>query len=280
MVLTQEDKEWIQNAFKTSVGDLESKMSTAISTLGKRVVRVEQAYGMVTRAARTVAVDQARKNHARLLQEMFDSSEILAVPTLVDGEGGKRTRGAIKCDLEKVQAFIAEHDDDYDVELAPKLGFRLVHNSRSAQKRRKAGALVFKNVKKKAEEELGLHLQYDKPVELRGLQASAQKFMAALKRAGGSLVESSQVRGGYLLVNGIRLAPEYLVPQKFRWDRLMSCALDKIRNWGPSTSVSPEQGFMYDIFCSEFTADLGIVELDDLLVDDEPMPVARPSGAC
>jgi hypothetical protein len=52
------------------------------------------------------------------------------------------------------------------VELAPKLGFRLVHGSRSAQKRRKAVASVIKNAREKAKEELNLHLQYDKPWEL------------------------------------------------------------------------------------------------------------------
>ncbi len=265
MVLTKEDKEWIQNAFQTALGNTEFSLKSALEKQGKRVTRVEEAFGVISRAARTVIVENARKNHARLVQEMFDGSDILAVPLLSSAEAGGRPRGMPSCELAAVQDFAdGVAADEYDVELAPKLGFRLVHKSRSSQKRRKSGAQVLKHGKERAKETLQLHLQYDKPFELRKIQGLAQKFASKLKKSGDGLVSSAEVRGGFLAVNKVRLAPEYLVPQMHRWEALIGITLDRVRNWGSATPASTELGFLFDVFGSEFATDAGVIELDEI----------------
>jgi hypothetical protein len=276
MVLSEEDKEWFQNAFTNSLTKVENllqTLSTSITHLGKRVLRVEQAFMDLSKVAKTKVVEAARKEHERLVREMFDGSEILAVPTLVTGEGGKLTRGSISagCTREKVQEFVDGYDSEYDIELAPNLGFRLVHQSRSAQKRRKSAAEVIKHARDAAKKQLNLHLQYDKPFELRSIQGKAQKFLSKLKREGKDLVVSAQAKGGYLLVNDVRLAPEYLVPEPHRWSGLIGLILSKLRGGSGRAPVAPEQGLLYDVFGNEFACDAGIFHLSDIPLDDTPM---------
>ncbi len=265
MVLSKEDKEWITSAFENSLKSLTEKHHA----LGKRVTRTEQAFDELSRRARHNVVEAAKKNHARLVQEMFDGSDILAVPSLVDGEGGKKTRGPVPCAASQVEAFLADYDGEYEVELAPKLGFHLVHSSRSAQKRRKDGGHILKHAKQDAMEKLGLHLQYDKPFGLREIQGRAQKFLAALQREGKGLVTDSKAKGGYLLVNEVRLAPEYLIPSMHRWNGLIGQVLTKIRGWGSRAPNSPDTGVMFDVFGFEYAADQGVFDISDLPLDEE-----------
>jgi hypothetical protein len=271
MPLTQEDKDWLSTKFESFENSLKS-LTTSHHAMGKRVTRVEHAFDELSRLARLKVVEAAKKNHARLVQEMFDGSEILAVPSLVDGEeGGAKVRGAIPCDVGKVEGFLSGYGGEYDVELAPKLGFRLVHTSRSAQKRRKDGGHILKNAKEDAKTKLGLHLQYDKPFELRVIQGKAQKFLASLKREGRGLVVSTSARGGCVYANDVRLAPEYLVPEMHRWNGLIAQILTKIPGWGTRVPNSPNNGVMYDMFGFEFAADQGIFDLADVRSDDYEM---------
>ncbi len=271
MVLKKEDKEWFASTYQTSLQNVQALLENLLSTItnmGKRVVQVEQAFGELTNVARTRVVDAARKNHTRLVQEMFDGLDILVVPTLVDGPDGKRTRGSITCDQDAVVKFFSDYDGGFEVEFAKKLGFWLVHPSRSAQKRRKDAAAIIKHAKEEAKEKLGLHLQYDKPFELREIQACSQKFLAAVKREGKGLVLAMQVRGGYILVKDVRLAPEYLVPAMHRWSGLVDIVLGKLRQWGSRPPVGPENGVLFDVFGAEYAADQGIFSLSDIGADE------------
>ncbi len=264
-MLTQEDKEWIKSAFETSMKSLTERHQA----LGKRVNRTEQAFDELARVARQSAVDAAKKNHAKLVQEMFDRSDVLALPSLVDDGGGKMTRGPVPCDSSRVETFFANYDGDYEVELAPKLGFRLVHKSRSAQRRRKDGGHILKHAKADALEKLGLHLQYDKPFGLREIQGKAQKFLAALKREGKGVVSSVGAKGGYLHANDVRLAPEYLVPSAHRWNGLVGQVLTKIRGWGSRAPNAPDTGVMFDVFGFEYAADQGVFDLSEFPLDED-----------
>jgi hypothetical protein len=119
---------------------------------------------------------------------------------------------------------------------------------------------------------LGLYLQYDKPHELRLLQKEAYKFLSVVKRQGGDLVQSKQLKNGFLVINGVRIAPEYLVPGPARWDFLVDAILQKIRSWKNKTPPSPEYGVLTDAFGYAYTAGKGVFDLDDIPEDgDEPM---------
>jgi hypothetical protein len=267
MVLTQEDKDWFKQALDASM----SSMSKTVSALGKRVVRAEQAFEELSRVSRMNIVASARKEHAKLVQEMFNGSDILAVPSLVDNGDGGRTRGAVSCDQQTVAQFFRDYEGDYEVELAPKLGFRLVHQSRSAQKRRKDGASVLKHAKENAKNSLKLHLQYDKPFQLREIQGKAQKFLGTLKREGKELISSVSAKGGYLYANDVRLAPEYLVPESHRWSSLVGQILVKIRGWGTRVPISPEFGVLHDVFGAEFAADRGVVDINEIPIEEDEL---------
>jgi hypothetical protein len=271
MTLTQEDKTWLADALKSTKSDLctaitntETKLGSAISGIGKRTSRLEHAFSLLSRAARTGVVEHAKRQHETLLQRMFDDANLLLISPLHAGHDGRMVRGPVGCDVNKIKEFVDKYATGFDVELNKTVGFRLVHSSRSAQVRRKAAAGLLKHAKKDAEDELGLSLQYDKPWDLREKQTLAHKFLAALKNNSGGVVVSKTVKSGFLVVNDIRLAPEYLVPKMHRWDNLLKLVLQKVRGWGNRAPLSPETGAMADVFGAEYAADHGVFDLDAL----------------
>jgi hypothetical protein len=263
MTLTKEDKDWFADALKKTKHDLQQSFHNATSELGKRVYRLEHAFNLVSRAARSQAVEKAKNEHASLLRCMFDKADLLLIPPF---EGGARKM--VIRDTAAVQSLVAEYDDKYEVELNKTMGYRLVHTSRSAQVCRKAGASMIKHMKKEAMEKLGLVLQYDKPWELRLRQTAAHKFLSGLKSIGGTLVSDVTVKAGFLVVNGVRLAPEYLVPEQHRWDALQKLVLQKICSWGSRVPTSTDVGLLTDFSRAEYAADRGIFDLDTLSLND------------
>ncbi len=263
MVLSEEDKNWFKEALYTEI----KKLGSSLDNMGKRVVRLECAFGLLARASRTAVVENAKKNHAKLLDKMFTDSDLLVLPKLVGGEG-RKSRAQVDWTTTDVEAVVNKYNDKFEVELA-KVGFRLVHSSRSAQRRRKEGATFLKHAKATVEADLGMILQYDKPYELREIQTAAHKFLALLKKTGGSVITETGVKGGYLLVNGVPLAPEFLVPRLHRWKGLADFAVEKFRAWGKKQPEQSDAGVMYDTFCEQFAADAGVFDLRDVRVDDD-----------
>jgi hypothetical protein len=131
MSLKKEDKEWFLDALKQQSQDLEA----LIDKLGKHVFRLETAFGLLARPSRAAIVDGAKKNHAKLLVSMFHASDLLALPFVEDGPGGLRSRQPVRCDSAAVQQLVDQLNDDFKVDLA-KVGFRLIHTSRSSQRHR------------------------------------------------------------------------------------------------------------------------------------------------
>ncbi len=268
MALTKEDKEWIVNALNQTKTDIENTMKTSMFTMGKKVCRLEHAFSLISRAARTAVVDRAKKEHADQLRQMFDDANLLLIAPMSAGHDGVRARGPVGCDTTKIAAFVRQYDEGFDVELNRTVGFRLIHKSRSAQVRRKAAAKLLKHAKEDAKTQLGLNLQYDKSWELRQTQTHAHKFLTTLMNDGGGLVRTKSVKG-YLEVNDIRLAPEYLVPQSHRWGNLIKLVLQKIRGWGSRVPLAASDvGLMSDVFGAEYAADHGVFDLDDLPLSD------------
>jgi hypothetical protein len=263
MPLTQEDKEWFREALNETKKELHDAINDSTADLGKRVARLEHAFSLLSRSARFEVVERAKKEHGLLLRQMFDEAALLLIPPFNSG-----SRAAVRCSMKQVQDLVKQHDEDYEVELNKSVGYRLVHNSRSAQTRRKAGASLLRALKQEAPDKLGLNVQYDKPWELRGVQTTAHKFLKSLKNDSGGLVTSATVRGGFLLVNDLRLAPEFLGPSTSRWGNLFPIILKKIRGWGSRPPASVDTGLLTDVFGAEFAADRGVVDLDDLPLSD------------
>jgi hypothetical protein len=105
-----------------------ASLSTTITALGKRVVRLEHAFGLLVGAARSAVVEGAKKNHARLLEKMFHESDLVAMPPVEKDGEGRPTRAALTCDIAAVKEAVTRQDGNFEVELA-KVGFCLVHQS-------------------------------------------------------------------------------------------------------------------------------------------------------
>jgi hypothetical protein len=210
---------------------------------------------------------------------MFNESSLLVVSPLVEGRGGKMSRPVPTCsqaDIKKVIDKIAALQDvKYEIEPTD-AGYRLLMASWSPQTRRRSAAAFISHARKSFETELGLYLQYDKPYELRVIQREAYKFLAVVKKAGGTSITTKELKGGFIVINGVRFAPEYLVPGPYYWDRLADDVVKKVKSWRGRPPSSPEHGVMSEVFEQFFAAHKGVVELDDISLDvDTEMQTAN-----
>jgi hypothetical protein len=130
---------------------------------------------------------------------------------------------------------------------------------------------VIQAARKELQDTLGLLLQYDKPHELRMLQREAHKFLAVVQKRSRGAVESKQLKDGFLVINGVRFAPEFLIPGHGRLDALADEVIKKIRAWKGRTPTSPATGLMTDYFGYVFAEEQGIVELEIDTDDDDYM---------
>jgi hypothetical protein len=275
MPLDQADKDWIvdamQKAVENKTKELEQKLDNLGPNLGKRVDRLESAFGLMARAARTALVSGAKQRHEQALRGMFDDSALLLIPPLQEDQLGKMSRTPVSCTREQVQAFVADCDAEVplEVELAKPTGFRILVSSFSPQTRRRVAAQFVKDCKKKALDDLNLLLQYDKPFEIRNLQRSAHKLLGIVKSISNGAVTKKSVKGGYLYVNDVRLAPEYLVPDSSRWDTFAGTLAEVVRQWrGKPPGNYPKDGLLYDLFGAEFAAGCGVFDLNDVQSED------------
>jgi hypothetical protein len=271
MPLSDADLTKIGELFDTKFKTIQENFTSALDKLGKRLSRVESGFALLADVARKVVIEEAHNNHDRLLRGTFDKSDLLALPLLVDYPQGGKTREAVMCSADDVAALIAEevgNNTRVEVELAKPAGFRILVSSRSPQTRRRVAGGIMKKCKSLLDTKYKLHLQYDKPFELRALQKKGHKFLGTVKRYGGSGITSTEAKQGFLLVNGVRIAPEYLVPANRHWDKLVDMVKTKIRGLGPHAIV-PECGCLYDVFGSALAADKGVFDLDDIPVDED-----------
>jgi hypothetical protein len=276
MPLSDADLNKIGELFDTKFKTVESSFKATIEQMGKRLHRLEVGFNDMSRVARSTVIANARKDHDRLLRSMFDESTLVAVPPLTEDQSGNFSRPAAPCTQQDVKNKIANIvGDTVKFEVEPsKVGYRILMASFSPQTRRKMAAQVIKEVRKDMSDTLGLYLQYDKPYELRLLQKQAYKFLSVVKKRGGEAIQSKQLKNGFIIINGVRIAPEYLVPGQGRWDHLADVVVQKIKSWKGRATISPEGGALTDVFGYAFAADRGVFELDDVEVesdDTEPM---------
>jgi hypothetical protein len=271
MPLTKEDLESIGQLFDQKVKSLNDSFKESLENMGKRVRKLEDYVSDMARVARRAVIEIARDKHDSLLRSMFDESTLVAVPPLQQGQEGKMSRPVAACSIDDVRNKLSNVvGADIKFELEPtNVGFRIMLASFSAQARRKSAASIVQSAKKELQESLGLLLQYDKPYELRKLQKEAYKFMAVLQKRHGGKLQSKALKNGYLVVNGIRIAPEYLIPGPGRWDELADAVGRKVSAWRSRPPANVETGVMTDFFGYIFAEDKGILELD--LSEEEHM---------
>jgi hypothetical protein len=266
MPLSQEDLNNIGDLFDRKVEALEKKFAASLKSMGKRVQRLEDGFGELARVARGAVLTSAKDRHDRLLRTMFDESTLVAVPPLQEDQHGKFSRPAAACSLNDVVnklRNVVGSEVKFEVE-ATKVGYRVLLASFSSQSRRQAAATLIKKAKQELQDSLGLLLQYDKPHELRFLQRDAYKFMAVVHKRAKGAVTSKQLKNGFIVINGVRFAPEYLVPGPGRWDALADEVLKKIRSWRGGPPHSPDVGVMTDVFGHAYALDKGVFELEDI----------------
>jgi hypothetical protein len=271
MPLTEEDVAKIGELFEAKVKTLRDEFAASMDKLSKRVQRVETGFSLLADAARKVVTDDAFERHDRLLRATFDKSDLLALPQFVENNEGGKDRAEVTVTVDDVAGLIAGeigNEARFEVELAKPAGFRILVSSRSPQTRRRVAAGILNKCKGLLDSRMKLHLQYDKPYELRKLQKRGHQFLGTVKRRGGSAVMSTDAKQGYLIVNGHRLTPEYLVPDNCHWDKLADMVKTRLRAWKTSTIV-PERGFMFENFGAAMAIDRGVFELDDVVVDDD-----------
>jgi hypothetical protein len=274
MTLSDAEFDRIGQLFEDKVKAMQQTFNASLDQLGKRMVRVETAFSMIAGVARKVVTSEARSQHDRLLRETFDKSNLLALPQLADNPKGSKSRVAVTCSADDVKTLIASEirdgdDTSFEVEMAKPAGFRILISSCSAQARRRVAAGIIKYCKGPMSEKLNLHLQYDKPYELRMLQKKAHQFLGTVKKRGGSEVTSTEAKKGFLLVNGIRVAPEYLVPDNRHWEKLAELVKSKMRGLRGPQAIVPELGFLYDVFGAALASDRGIFDLEEIPLDEE-----------
>lgn len=264
MPLTKEDLDNIGQLFDSKVKTMEISFTAALEKMGKRVTRLEDCVSDMARVARTAVIGNAKDRHDRLLRAMFDESTLVAVPPLQEGQDGRLSRPAAPCNMDDVRNKLTNTvGGDVKFEIEPSnVGYRILLASFSAQTRRKSAAAIVKAAKKDLMDSLGLLLQYDKPFELRVLQREAYKFMAVLQKRSRGRVQSKALKNGYLVVNGVRIAPEYLIPGPGRWDELADAIIEKINSWRGRPPQNVEMGVLTEHFGSVFAADKGIFEPD------------------
>jgi hypothetical protein len=270
MPLTKEDLESIGNLFDAKVKAIKDDFTAAINKMGKRVQRLEDVVTDMARAARRAVTASAKVNHDRLLRAMFDESTLVAVPPLQEDANGKLSRPTAACTIDNLRNKLQNTVSNVKFELEPtKVGFRILLSSFSSQMRRQSAAKIIKDAKKEVTDSLNLLLQYDKPYELRILQKEAHKFLAALKKRSNGRVESKVLKDGFLVVNGVRIAPEYLVPGPGRWDELAEAVIQKMASWRGKPLQNVEYGVLTDYFGSVFAEEKGVIM--PACDDDEPM---------
>jgi hypothetical protein len=201
---------------------------------------------------------------------MFDESTLVAVPPLHEDQHGIFSRPAAPCTqadvLNKLSNLIGE-EFKFEVETT-KVGYRILLANFSAQSRRKNAARLIQLAKDDLKDTLGLLLQYDKPHELCFLQRDAHKFLSVVQKRSKGAVRSKQLKGGFLVINGVRIAPEYLVPSHARWDELADAIIERVCTWKDNVPLSPETSILTDYFGYVFAANKGIFDLDGIMVDE------------
>jgi hypothetical protein len=261
--LLNDNKQEIANSFTTEMTKLQSNLNLT----GKRLRRLESGYEHNAKIARAAIVEGARRDHDRLLRGMFDDSALLVAPLWLEGVGGQRTKASTSCTIDDVTDLLSSCVGGavkFEVELADKVGYRVLIASHSPQYRRKGAATIIQKARESLEQNLQLRILYDKPYELRMMQKEAHKFLGAVKKAGGDSVKEKKIEKGYFTINGVRIAPEFLVPGPSRWDYLVKVVVEKIRGWRGRPPSSPECGVLYDTFAVEFAAEKGVIDLQDI----------------
>jgi hypothetical protein len=149
------------------------------------------------------------------------------------------------------------------------IGFRVFVNSRSPQTRRKAAAQFVQAFKKRVLDDYNLLVQYDKPFELRVMQRAAHRFLSLLKDGAGGAVTAKEIKKGFLYVNDVKLAPEFLVPDAARWDNFLPTLAGYIRGWRNRAPAGPPEGILFDLFAAEYAAGKGVFDLNDVMSINE-----------
>jgi hypothetical protein len=274
-MLSDADLNKIGELFDTKIKALEKRLAASVSALGKRVQRLEDGFTNMVRVARKEVIQNAKARHDTLLRAMFNESTLVAVPPLSEDQHGRLSRPAAACNLTDVTNKIANScGDEVKFEVEPtNVGYRILLANFSSQSRRKAAAKIISTCRKDMQESLGLLLQYDKPHELRFLQRDAYKFLAVVQKRSRGVVTSKQLKQGFIVINGVRFAPEYLVPGPGRWDALADAVIEKVRSWRGNPPLSPDSGVLTDLFGHAYAEEQGILGLEQFEMEEDAMEI-------
>ncbi len=256
---------------------MERLLDKKLNNVGKRVTCLETGFSMSARFQRTSVLEAVKEKHDRVLRSMFDESSLLVVAPLSENNDGRLSRPMLRCTKTDVSQLISGIPELADVkyEIEPTdVGFRLLMASWSPQSRRKWAALIIKQARTLLQDDLSAYLQYDKPYTLRMMQKEAYKFLSVLHKRGGSAVASKELKNGFIVVNGVRLAPEYLVPCPSYWDRLADVVLEKIKSWRGRAPAGPTDGVLMEAFGMAYAAFKGVVDLEDVPADEDDYMMA------
>jgi hypothetical protein len=98
----------------------------------------------------------------------------------------------------------------------------------------------------------------------------AHRFLAMVKQGSGGAIRDKSVQGGFMVVNGVRLAPEYLVPDVGRWDSFSRVVIDGIRKWrGKVPLYNTSDGIFFAQFGAEYAAGRRVFKLADIVLEED-----------
>jgi hypothetical protein len=210
----------------------------------------------------------AKKEFQDATREMFEESGlILAVPRSsqprrrsgADSETTAATPAVSADTRAAVTAFVTSIVGPGKYTITPvKNGLRLVHASRSSQKRRATADLLLPRHRDDFRSRFNLTLQYDRPFALRQLVRRAYAFLEGAKRACPTITKIGVLKG-LCFANSLPIGPIWLVPRgKDSWTDVYEVIS---RDFGqiPATAddIAPD-GFFASLFDQAYAHDAGL----------------------
>jgi hypothetical protein len=254
--------------FDRQIEDVVSAIGTTTTALSRRTGQIEGVVTSQVLLARNKIVSDAEQAFASATHASFEESALMLSPP---GPGRKQNGSAdvatanreliSDAAFDAVSAFVSTtFPGKYSVELTKK-GFRLKHNSRSAQVRRAEAAEMIKTHRKEFTDRFGLYMHYDRTFEYRVVVKNALDFLRVLK-SGCPEVEKYAVVSGVCQINEVPIAPASLIPRNnASWDglvRLLAIQVPGLRSRRVPTSLKDFKGVMYEDVANYFAIAAGV----------------------
>ncbi len=207
----------INAAFDAKIAVINDKVDGAIA----RVETLEQKAANDREVDSSRLLAGARREFDSITREMFhESGLVLSKPASSRSTTTDKTASASVAATAESSSTLAAIQTFVDGTVGPgkytveptKIGFRLVHTSRSTQTRRAdAAKLNTEQHRQAVRTRFGLSLSIDRPYAYRTLVREAYKFLEGVK-ASCPAVKKIEVSKGLCFVNSLPLGPMWLVP--------------------------------------------------------------------